>query len=194
MIAVLDWSDLQECFSTSNGTLAALTLSVDTSATGGRGLSFTEVADGNISLNATTVANAALDHTTRLTAQDLSQYTSTTEGYDKIVVALCITSKKAGGGTLYVYNATANSGAGELVPIDTSKEIYGYSTKSYTSLYMNTTSVKAMDALYLFDQYLSANDVATIAKAAYTAAIPEPATATLSLLALAGLAARRRRK
>lgn len=44
---------------------------------------------------------------------------------------------------------------------------------------------------YFFDSALSASDVGSISKAL---TVPEPTTATLSLLALCGLAARRRRK
>ncbi len=40
----------------------------------------------------------------------------------------------------------------------------------------------------------STNDSNSVTALSYTSAVPEPATATLSLLALAGLAARRRRK
>ncbi len=48
----------------------------------------------------------------------------------------------------------------------------------------------AIEQVLVFDSALSAADVASISKAN----VPEPTTATLSLLALAGLAARRRRK
>ncbi len=52
------------------------------------------------------------------------------------------------------------------------------------------TDKGAMSQLLIFDSALSAAEVAAVS----TAVVPEPATATLSLLALAGLAARRRRK
>ena len=52
---------------------------------------------------------------------------------------------------------------------------------------------------YVFNQVVTAEEAKSLGKAAATAAlqsgaVPEPTTATLSLLALAGLAARRRRK
>ena len=48
---------------------------------------------------------------------------------------------------------------------------------------------------YVFNQVVTAEEAKALGKAAATAAlVPEPTTATLSLLALAGLAARRRRR
>ena len=48
---------------------------------------------------------------------------------------------------------------------------------------------------YVFKQVVTADEAKALGKAAATAAlVPEPTTATLSLLALAGLAARRRRR
>lgn len=52
---------------------------------------------------------------------------------------------------------------------------------------------------YVFNQVVTAEEAKSLGKAAAMAAlssvaVPEPITATLSLLALAGLAARRRRK
>ncbi len=53
-----------------------------------------------------------------------------------------------------------------------------------------------LEAVYVYGASLDGDQRLAAAKAAYTAAkpVPEPTTATLSLLALAGLAARRRRK
>ncbi len=61
--------------------------------------------------------------------------------------------------------------------------------RAFNSLTIGGDSV--VKDFYIFDSALSAPNVATVVAAA---AVPEPATATLSLLALAGLAARRRRK
>ncbi len=60
-------------------------------------------------------------------------------------------------------------------------------------LFLNGTTKSAIKALYISDSNTS--DLAGLAESAYTtAAVPESATATLSLLALAGLATRRRCK
>ncbi len=58
---------------------------------------------------------------------------------------------------------------------------------NFGTLAWNSTYV---DSIYVFDSALSSADAQQI----NTALVPEPTTATLSLLALAGLAARRRRK
>ncbi len=63
------------------------------------------------------------------------------------------------------------------------------SDKSYDKLIVATPNAVVEEAV-IFNSVLSASD----AKAVATALVPEPTTATLSLLALAGLAARRRRK
>lgn len=56
-------------------------------------------------------------------------------------------------------------------------------------------STDYVDSFYVFDGSIDSSPLATVAgKAAAFAAVPEPTTATLSLLALAGLAARRRRR
>ncbi len=52
----------------------------------------------------------------------------------------------------------------------------------------------AIDSIYVFNSSLTDAQVISLSADAIAAAVPEPATATLSLLALAGLAARRRRK
>ncbi len=48
--------------------------------------------------------------------------------------------------------------------------------------------------VYVYNTALSQEDIFTVSKAAHAASVPEPATETLSLPALTGLAARRRRK
>lgn len=77
-------------------------------------------------------------------------------------------------------------------------ELYGFSTglkwtsgqKQYSSVDVNTSYV---DQVYVFNSAMTKDDALSLNSQAL-AAVPEPATATLSLLALAGLAARRRRK
>ncbi len=71
-----------------------------------------------------------------------------------------------------------------------------YSGVDYTTITFGTAEniFGAIDGVYIFDEALTASDIKTLSAQAIAASVPEPATATLSLLALAGLAARRRRK
>ncbi len=63
----------------------------------------------------------------------------------------------------------------------------------YEYLYINSDIKDSIVSLYVFNQSLTDAQVTALSADALDA-VPEPATATLSLLALAGLAARRRRK
>ncbi len=71
-------------------------------------------------------------------------------------------------------------------------------TNEFNSLWLNGITISAVEAVYVFNESVGNRttggllDLAVEANAA--CAVPEPATATLSMLALAGLAARRRRK
>ena len=58
------------------------------------------------------------------------------------------------------------------------------------TIYINEQFVGAISEMYVHNSMITGDD----AKALYNSVIPEPTTATLSLLALAGLAARRRRR
>lgn len=60
-------------------------------------------------------------------------------------------------------------------------------------IYINSVNTAAIKSVYLHNSSLTSTDVSTL-HAEIAQMIPEPTTATLSLLALAGLAARRRRK
>lgn len=73
---------------------------------------------------------------------------------------------------------------------------YGSNTTLRTSSNLNSIMFSdAVTSAYLYNQYLSEENVTSITQELGKAAlIPEPTTATLSLLALAGLAARRRRR
>lgn len=102
----------------------------------------------------------------------------------------------------YAYG-TKDVGIGTNVAIavyDKNGDLLGSSYGSNTGLRTDSslTSIAFNDAVtsaYLYNQYLSKDDVTSITQELGKAAlIPEPTTATLSLLALAGLAARRRRK
>lgn len=63
------------------------------------------------------------------------------------------------------------------------------SGNNYKELYFNT---EVVTSAYVYNKALGTSDATSLTKT--LAVIPEPATATLSLLALAGLCARRRRK
>lgn len=66
------------------------------------------------------------------------------------------------------------------------------SGKAWATLGINTAYI---DDLYLFSEAVTTADAATaINTAAFQRTVPEPATATLGLLALVGLTSRRRRK
>lgn len=88
---------------------------------------------------------------------------------------------------------------------DDSAQQYSYTLGGFKCSYWYTPSGGTIDGHYAlvkglaaFDSRLTVEQAKSVGIAALTtiplAAIPEPATATLSLLALAGLAARRRRK
>ncbi len=62
----------------------------------------------------------------------------------------------------------------------------------WTTLTVNSALTSALDSLFVFNNTVETTGLVSISRDALT--VPEPATATLSLLALAGLAARRRRK
>jgi uncharacterized protein (TIGR03382 family) len=75
----------------------------------------------------------------------------------------------------------------------TTHEYSGQSGTGFKFTYSDVLGVSAnadlVDSVYLVGSVLTASEVQSIHQS-----IPEPATATLSLMALAGLAARRRRK
>ncbi len=68
----------------------------------------------------------------------------------------------------------------------------------FDGLTINSTLAGAIESFYVFNSSVTDDEVVSLTTAAYAAAlanaVPEPTTATLSLLALAGLCARRRRK
>ncbi len=74
---------------------------------------------------------------------------------------------------------------------------FSTSLKSSTATYDAVTfDGSIVESTYVFNQAVTVEEAKTLAQAALvkTGTVPEPTTATLSLLALAGLAARRRRK
>ncbi len=105
----------------------------------------------------------------------------------------------AGGATMYTL-----AGTGESVSDNGgAKSGLVYSNHNYlNNIWLESPVGNAVEAIYVFDEKMTSDEVLAISQAAvgYVAPvepganIPEPTTATLSLLALAGLAARRRRK
>ncbi len=86
-----------------------------------------------------------------------------------------------------LYALGADNTAIEWSPEKSYDFSYGGEERHYNKLWVEVAGV---EAIYVFDEQLSHAEVSAFS----VAVVPEPATATLSLLALAGLAARRRRK
>lgn len=109
--------------------------------------------------------------------------TTKTSNVEKMVLTLTYASAASGGSTYMT--VVLNDG--------TTLEYSGQTSSSFKFTYTDVLGVSANDDLvnsvYLFGSVLDASAVQSIHQS-----IPEPTTATLSLLALAGLAARRRRK
>lgn len=80
---------------------------------------------------------------------------------------------------------------------DNATEFYSASglvgTCNYQSVTINGTYADAVESVYVFDSTLSQTQVASVNSAVRTLSVPEPASASLSLLALGVLALRRRR-
>ncbi len=87
--------------------------------------------------------------------------------------------------TFTLYALTKNGGLGVLTHVH-NYDIWG----TALSCMKLDTPDSVVEQIYAFNTVLSHDDIVAVSQDA----IPEPATATLSLLALAGLAARRRRK
>ncbi len=133
--------------------------------------------------------------TAALSVNDLESYV---DSNNKLVLTLAVTETA---GTFYVYDAQKD----DLVTVGTSTDLKGTYTWNYNTVYLNALSrdfnngYGAMELFYGFNSTLTAQEVYNVSQAIFerpetTLPVPEPATATLSLLALAGLAARRRRK
>ncbi len=105
--------------------------------------------------------------------------------------AIAITLSSGGSGTRYEFTAVTKDGI--VYGGSASKGSWHYGTFDLTDIYVTDM----VSYLVLSDDYMDSAAAYEANKAAiYTTtgiSIPEPATATLSLLALAGLAARRRR-
>lgn len=124
-------------------------------------------------------------------AYDLADLNGDAEGTGWDVVA--------GAGITYTYDS-ANGSKCALTLCDASGEVifshvYTFGgLKSASSLAGDVTFGDMVTVYYYSDTVLSEADAKQASVLAAVQSIPEPATATLSLLALAGLAARRRRK
>ena len=113
---------------------------------------------------------------------------NTTTGENNVKEMLCSLAYKAGnqGGQCYFTVVMDNGDRYEFSGATATN--YKFSYADITNLSVNPNLVT--DAL-MFDRVLSASDVISVHSGLM---VPEPTTATLSLLALAGLAARRRRR
>lgn len=108
----------------------------------------------------------------------------------------------ASAGLVYSFGATSGTAvAFTLIDTEGNAIVDSYvvasGLKSSAAVAAALTFGDSVASSYYFDSYMGGNeaDMKALANAAATAApIPEPTTATLSLLALAGLAARRRRR
>lgn len=120
---------------------------------------------------------------------DAATYLSTlvnTDWANADAAAFCLTYDKSNGTNTYLTVSTADDTYLTYNTTDSGLK-YG-STAGLNAVTLNTALVKEA---YTYTEVLSAADAAAISKIVMT--LPEPATATLSLLALAALAARRRR-
>ncbi len=133
------------------------------------------------------VAQAGNNADDKSPSADLSTLIGST---DKLVLTLVYNGSS--GTTLYTYNPLTDT-----IAAGATATTYKYKNHNhYNSFWVTNNSwAKSAESVYVFDTAkTNTTDLLAISKAAYLEAIPEPATATLSLLALAGLAARRRRK
>ncbi len=125
--------------------------------------------------------------------QNLASYVSN----DVLVLTLVMHNA---GNHVYAYNAATGTvtevAKGTLAPSQWSSGNGAYNTVTvYGFEDAEHVAQTAVVGAYMYNTgFTNTESITAISKAAYMAAIPEPATATLSLLALAGLAARRRRK
>ncbi len=112
-------------------------------------------------------------------------------GWDAVASAGLVYSFGKGSGTAVAFTLIGNDGS---VLVDS--YVFAGGLKSGSAGAAALTFDESVAASYYLDVYTGGNeaDMKALAGAVATASIPEPTTATLSLLALAGLAARRRRK
>lgn len=110
-------------------------------------------------------------------------------GWDDVASAGLVYSFGKTSGTAVAFTLIGNDGS---VLVDS--YVFAEDLKSGSAGAAELTFGDSVAASYYFDGYKGGNEADMKALAGAVASIPEPTTATLSLLALAGLAARRRRK
>ena len=110
-------------------------------------------------------------------------------GWDAVASAGLVYSFGKADGTAVAFTLIGNDGS---VLVDSYVVADGLKSSSAGAAAL--TFGDSVAASYYFDGYKGGNEADMKALAGAVASIPEPTTATLSLLALAGLAARRRRK
>ena len=113
-------------------------------------------------------------------------------GWDDVASAGLVYSFSAGSGTAVAFTLIGHDGSAIV-----DSYVFAEDLKSSRAGAAALTFGDSVTGSYYFEGYMGGNADAMKALAnsvATTASIPEPTTATLSLLALAGLAARRRRK
>ncbi len=122
-----------------------------------------------------------------------SKATTYSQG-DVVVLTLAMQESN---GTFYVYDGTTNTAAtlnASGLTVDSASACF--EVKEFNRLYFGSALGNDVISAYVYNTYLEGEALTSAIADVYKAAapVPEPATATLSLLALAGLAARRRRK
>ncbi len=181
---VFDWEELDKAITSTTATSAAV-LSTDTSGGANSGLGFMRDDDNNLLV--TTIYNGAQHTYTNTSTGETLTYTLTVTDDCIQDGKLAITLMTMGGGSgshLYMYDGTDSLLHVQDAPLRGSGQ--------WTTLTVNSALTSALDSLFVFNNTVTTTDLVSISRDAMT--VPEPATATLSLLALAGLAARRRRK
>ncbi len=136
--------------------------------------------------------NGGTDGSSRMTLSDLSSYAYTVG--EELFVTLTLTASKPSG----------NGGRGVQVYVNDGTCVFNHSSlatnnnTSFDAITVNTSLISSIAIDPSHPEFVTAGasspEAAAIGRALQAAVIPEPTTATLSLLALAGLAARRRRK
>ncbi len=186
LTVVFNWGELVADIGTSTTQTEVLSTygQASNAKPGQRAFSFASDGNGGLVAYATRVYGSTLTHTTpTMPTAGLSSLVKD----DKLVLTMVMS---ADGITLYGFNANDNS----IAELGVSASNFS-SGNNYKIVELETGFAGTLDSLYAYNSSVTATaDLVAISQAAYTAAIPEPATATLSLLALAGLAARRRRK
>ncbi len=107
--------------------------------------------------------------------------------------AITLTMVRESSGTTTLY-ALKQDKTIETLGSYTATFTYPETHNDFNTFYINSSTGALVNSIYVYNVAKDADGIKTASLAAYSAAVPEPATTTLSLLALAGLAARRRRK